>query len=110
MTSRPARGRERSAELMNWLTDVLENDPDPAETPEWPESIKAVIDNGGPERAHPLLENMVERTRRARAHPPLAPTTQYLNAIPPPRGPTTPGHPPPAGRTRSLLRWAATDR
>ena len=41
---------------MNWLTDVLQNDPDPTETREWIESLKAVIDHGGPERAHQLLE------------------------------------------------------
>ena len=50
---------------MNWLNDVLQNDPDPTETREWVESLKAVIDVGGPERAHQLLENMVELTRRA---------------------------------------------
>ncbi len=53
---------------MNWLNDLLQNDPDPAETQEWIESIKAVIDVEGPERAHQLLENMVELTRRAGAH------------------------------------------
>ena len=52
---------------MTWLTDLLQNDPDPAESREWIESLKAVIDNGGTERAHQLLEGMVELTRRAGA-------------------------------------------
>ncbi len=52
---------------MSWLTDILENDPDPTETKEWLESLKAVLDHDGPERAHQLLERMVELTRRAGA-------------------------------------------
>ena len=68
---------------MNWLNDLLSNDPDPTETREWVESLKAVIDNDGPERAHQLLDGMVELTRRAGAHLPFAPTTEYINTIPP---------------------------
>ena len=67
---------------MNWLTDVLENDLDPVETREWIESLKAVLDTDGPERAHQLLERMVELTRRAGAHLPFQPTTEYINTIP----------------------------
>src|SRR5690606_533324 len=65
-----ARGPRRSM-AMNWLTDVLHNDPDPTETREWIESLKAVIDHSGPERAHQLLQDMVELTRRAGAHLPF---------------------------------------
>ena len=68
---------------MNWLTDVLENDLDPTETREWMESLKAVLDTDGPERAHHLLERMVELTRRAGGQLPFQPTTQYINTIPP---------------------------
>ena len=50
---------------MNWLNEILQDDNDPAETREWVESIKAVIDVQGPERAHQLLEGMVELTCRA---------------------------------------------
>ena len=67
---------------MNWLDQVLHNDPDPQESREWIESLKAVIDNDGPQRAHQLLEGMVELTRRAGAHLPFAPTTEYINTIP----------------------------
>ena len=57
---------------MNWLNELLLNDPDPTETREWVESIKAVIDHDGASRAHQLLEGMVELTRRAGAHLPFA--------------------------------------
>ena len=56
--------------MNSWLNDVLDNDPDPIEAREWIESMKAVIDADGPERAHQLLEGMVELTRRAGAHLP----------------------------------------
>ncbi len=92
---------------MNWLTDVLQNDPDPTETREWIESLKAVIDNGGPDRAHQLLENMVELTRRAGAHLPFTPTTEYINTIPPHLEPKIPGDQAMEWRIRSIIRWNA---
>lgn len=92
---------------MNWLNDVLQNDPDPTETREWIESLKAVIDVGGPERAHQILENMVELTRRAGAHLPFAPTTEYVNTIPTHLEPKMPGNPELEWRIRSIIRWNA---
>ncbi|WP_058833567.1 pyruvate dehydrogenase (acetyl-transferring), homodimeric type [Luteimonas abyssi] len=92
---------------MNWLNDLLENDPDPTETREWVESLKAVIDADGPERAHGLLENMVELTRRAGAHLPFAPTTEYVNTIPTHLEPKMPGNADLEWRIRSIIRWNA---
>ena len=92
---------------MNWLQDVLANDIDPTETQEWLESLKAVIDADGPERAHQLLERMVELTRRAGAHLPFAPTTEYINTIPPHLEPKMPGDAQMEWRLRSLIRWNA---
>jgi len=92
---------------MNWLNDVLQNDPDPTETREWIESLKAVIDHGGPERAHQLLEDMVELTRRAGAHLPFAPTTEYINTIPPHLEPKIPGDQTLEWKIRSIIRWNA---
>ncbi|GIX38348.1 MAG: pyruvate dehydrogenase E1 component [Silanimonas sp.] len=92
---------------MNWLQDVLANDIDPTETQEWLESLKAVIDADGPERAHYLLERMVELTRRAGAHLPFAPTTEYINTIPPHLEAKSPGDAQMEWRLRSLIRWNA---
>src|SRR3546814_4932912 len=81
---RPLRGQRAAAERapMNWLNEVLNNDPDPAESQEWIESLKAVIDHDGPARAHQLLNGMVELTPRAGAHLPFAPPPEYINTIP----------------------------
>ncbi len=50
---------------MNQLTDILDQDLDPAETAEWTEALKGVINADGTDRAHFLLERMVDETRRA---------------------------------------------
>src|SRR3546814_9847594 len=107
---RPVRGQRAPAERapMNWLNEVLNNDPDPAESQEWIESLKAVIDHDGPARAHQLLNGMVELTRRAGAHLPFAPTTEYINTIPPGQEAKSPGDAQMEWRLRSLIRWNAT--
>ncbi|HBD19236.1 MAG TPA: pyruvate dehydrogenase (acetyl-transferring), homodimeric type, partial [Arenimonas sp.] len=92
---------------MNWLTDALENDLDPVETREWMESLKAVLDADGPERAHHLLQRMVELTRRAGAHLPFQPTTEYINTIPPHLEAKSDGDAMMEWRIRSIIRWNA---
>jgi pyruvate dehydrogenase E1 component len=92
---------------MNWINDVLEQDRDPAETAEWMESLKAVIGHDGPQRAHFLLQQMVETTRRAGAHLPFAPTTDYINTIPPHLEAKSPGDAQMEWRIRCINRWNA---
>ncbi|HET6604828.1 MAG TPA: pyruvate dehydrogenase (acetyl-transferring), homodimeric type [Xanthomonadaceae bacterium] len=92
---------------MNILQDILDQDIDPAETREWIEALAAVIQNDGAERAHHLLERMVELTRRAGAHLPFAPTTEYINTIPLNVEAKSPGDASLEWRIRSLIRWNA---
>jgi pyruvate dehydrogenase E1 component len=92
---------------MSWLNDVLDNDRDPTETKEWLESLKAVLDHDGPERAHELLERLVEMTRRAGAVLPFQPTTEYINTIPPQLEPAMPGDANLEWKIRSIIRWNA---
>ena len=61
------------------------NDPldiDALETQEWLDALDAVIEREGPERAHFLLERMVEKARRSGAFLPFSATTAYVNTIP----------------------------
>ena len=97
----------RGAQGMSWLNELLQNDPDPTETREWVESLKAVIDADGAERAHQLLSGMVELTRRAGAHLPFAPTTEYINTIPSHLEPRMSGDQHMEWRIRSIIRWNA---
>ena len=92
---------------MNQLTDILDQDLDPTETREWIESLSSVIDADGTDRAHFLLERMVDETRRAGGHLPFAPTTEYVNTIPPHLEAKSPGDAAMEWRIRSLIRWNA---
>src|SRR5437879_12981016 len=57
-------------------------DLDPVETREWLESIDSVLKIHGPERAHFLLERLIDYTRRSGAYLPFKPNTAYVNSIP----------------------------
>ncbi|MDR1076071.1 MAG: pyruvate dehydrogenase (acetyl-transferring), homodimeric type [Xanthomonadaceae bacterium] len=92
---------------MNWLNEVIQNDPDPTETQEWLESLKAVIDREGAGRAHQLLDGMVDLTRRAGAYLPFSPTTEYINTIPPHLEVKSPGDAAIEWNIRSIIRWNA---
>ena len=82
-------------------------DLDPQETREWVESISAVIAADGAERAHFLLERMVDETRRAGGHLPFPLTTEYVNTIPPGLEAKSPGDAELEWKIRSILRWNA---
>jgi len=57
------------------------DDADPAETREWLESIDSVLKTQGSERAHYLLERIIDFTRRSGAYLPFKPNTAYVNTI-----------------------------
>ena len=90
---------------MNPMNDMP--DRDPTETREWLESLQAVIEREGPERAHYLLESLVEQTRRAGGFLPFAPTTEYVNTIPTQLEAKSPGDGAMEWRIRSIIRWNA---
>ncbi len=92
---------------MNHDNELLREDPDPIETREWLDSIQAVLDHDGPPRAHQLLENLVEVTRRAGANLPFDPTTEYINTIPAGQEAKSPGDAAMEWRIRSIIRWNA---
>src|ERR1700754_640248 len=103
-----ARRAPRAAEsTMDQITDILHQDLDPTETQEWVESLNAVINHDGTERAHYLLERMVDSTRRAGGYLPFDPTTEYVNTIPPHMEARSPGNAAIDWRIRSLIRWNA---
>ncbi|MBZ0222984.1 MAG: pyruvate dehydrogenase (acetyl-transferring), homodimeric type [Dokdonella sp.] len=92
---------------MNQLNDILDQDLDPRETREWTEALHGVIRADGTERAHYLLERMVDETRRAGGHLPFTPTTEYINTIPPHLEAKSPGDAAMEWRIRCLIRWNA---
>ena len=92
---------------MNQKVDTISQDTDPQETLEWLESLQAVIERDGPERAHYLLEHLVDYTRRSGGYLPYDATTAYINTIPPQLGAKHPGNTELEYRIRSIIRWNA---
>jgi len=77
------------------------------ETQEWLEALEAVLDREGPQRAHYLLERLIDLARRSGAHIPFSPNTAYVNTIPPGLEPAHPGNMALEERIRSYIRWNA---
>ena len=86
---------------------VDENDIDPEETQEWIESLDSVLEREGPERAHFLLEKLIDKTRRSGAYLPFSATTAYVNTIPLSQQRPIPGDQAIEHRIRSVIRWNA---
>jgi len=84
-----------------------DKDADPIETREWLEALDSVLSHAGPERAHYLIERLVDQARRSGVHLPYSATTAYLNTIHASQEPPMPGEPGLEHRIRSLVRWNA---
>ena len=82
-------------------------DIDPQETQEWLEALDSVLENEGPERAHFLLEKLVDKARRSGAYLPYSANTAYLNTIPVNNQARFPGDRSMERRIRSFVRWNA---
>ncbi len=82
-------------------------DLDPQETREWLDALDSVLEREGPERAHALLEALIERARLSGAFIPFSPNTAYINTIPPHLEERSPGDHALEWRIRSLIRWNA---
>ncbi len=82
-------------------------DIDPQETDEWLASIDALIEIEGVERAHYILERLIDKARRSGAYLPYSANTAYVNTIPPHKEQYTPGDPALEHRIRSINRWNA---
>jgi pyruvate dehydrogenase E1 component len=83
------------------------DDDDSQETQEWLEALEAVLDREGPQRAHFLLEKLIELARRSGASLPFRANTAYINTIPPHLEAPSPGRHDLEERIRSYVRWNA---
>jgi len=82
-------------------------DADSLETREWIDALEAVIKEEGTERAHYLLNQLIDKARRSGAYLPYKLTTAYLNTIPAAVEEQSPGDAAIEWRIRSLIRWNA---
>jgi len=82
-------------------------DIDSLETHEWIEALEAVIEHEGIERAHFLLEKMIDKARRRGANLPYSANTAYVNTIPTHLEEPRAGDQAMERRIRSYIRWNA---
>ena len=82
-------------------------DVDPKETREWLDALNAVIQAEGPERAHYLLEHLLEEAREHSIDMPFSATTGYVNTLEPDEEAKSPGNLELEGRLRAFMRWNA---
>jgi pyruvate dehydrogenase E1 component len=103
-------GRNLTAERI--LADRMTESPkledlDPVETQEWLESIDSVLKTHGAERAHFLLERLIDYSRRSGAYLPFKPNTAYVNTIPTGQEREYPGNRALERRMEAYFRWNA---
>ena len=97
---------ERPAILADGLPSQLP-DIDPSETAEWLESLDAVVEHAGRNRARFLMLSLLQRARENQVGVPSLRSTDYINTIPPESEPWFPGDEHVERRIRAYVRWNA---
>ena len=82
-------------------------DADIVETREWKDALSAVIQNEGIERAHDLLEQLLDHARQSSIDMPFSANTAYVNTIAPDQEERCPGNIEIEERLRAYMRWNA---
>ena len=82
-------------------------DTDPGETAEWLESLDAVVEVSGKNRARYLLSRLLGRAQEAQVSFPATVSTPYVNSIPRENEPWFPGDEHLERRIRAYVRWNA---
>ena len=82
-------------------------DLDPLETHEWLESLSAVIEKDGNQRAHYLIKELINKAYMEGANIPYTQNTPYINTIPVYEEKKSSGDQNLERRIRSLIRWNA---
>ncbi|HSD21886.1 MAG TPA: pyruvate dehydrogenase (acetyl-transferring), homodimeric type [Anaeromyxobacter sp.] len=89
------------------MDPLVSNDLDPQETREWLDALEGVLEREGPDRAHFLIEHLIDRARRSGAYLPFSANTAYINTIPVEQQPRFPGDFALETRIRHYVRWNA---
>jgi len=91
-----------AANTQNALADT-----DAQETQEWLDALSSVVSQEGTDRAHFLIEKLIEAGREEGIDIPYSANTQYINTIPADRQPRYPGDPDMEIKLHSYIRWNA---
>jgi len=87
--------------------DAMKHDADPQETREWLDALAGVLATEGPDRAHFLIEQLIDEARQSGAYLPFSANTAYINTIPTEAQVRIPGDQEVEHRIRSYVRWNA---
>ena len=82
-------------------------DHDPQETQEWLAALEGVLAAEGPDRAHFLIEALIDKARRSGAYLPFSANTAYINTIPVEKQVRLPGDFNIEQKIRHYVRWNA---
>ncbi|MGH2428322.1 MAG: pyruvate dehydrogenase (acetyl-transferring), homodimeric type [Candidatus Limnocylindria bacterium] len=82
-------------------------DIDPVETQEWLDSLDAVVEAVGPDRARFIIFKLLKRARQLQVGLPSLTQTRYINTISPEQEPYFPGDEAMELRIRRMIRWNA---
>jgi pyruvate dehydrogenase E1 component len=82
-------------------------DIDPTETQEWIDSLDAVVDQEGTERARFIIYKLLKRARQRQVGLPPLVQTRYINTISPEQEPYFPGDEAIELHIRRMIRWNA---
>ncbi len=82
-------------------------DRDPQETREWLDALDGVLAAEGPDRAHFLIEQLIDKARRSGAYLLFSANTAYINTIPVEKQPPLPGDFNIEHKIRNYVRWNA---
>ena len=89
------------------MTEYKTDDIDPLETREWLDALESVLRREGPERAHFLMDRLIEKARRSGAYLRYSANTAYLNTIPVTLEDKHPGDLELESKITALIRWNA---
>ena len=90
----------------NEKIEIVKNgDIDPIETKEWLESLSAVLENDGKNRAQFLIKQLIEHSYKEGSDLVLSRNTPYINTISPEEEKKSPGDQNIERKIRSLIRW-----
>jgi pyruvate dehydrogenase E1 component len=87
------------------MTNFVDNDPQ--ETQEWLDALQSIIEVEGDEKAHHIIEKLIDHARRSGINLPYSSNTAYVNTIPVDQQERIPGNQDIEHKIRSYIRWNA---
>ncbi len=97
----------KKSEKKDRIEISTKEDIDPIETKEWIESLSAVLETDGKNRAQFLIKQLIEHSYKEGSDLVLSRNTPYMNTISPEEESKSPGDQNIERKIRSLIRWNA---